>query len=110
MMNFFYAILATVWTILSLILFFKVWGMTNNVKEIKNHLLKSQPSGDKSVEKEQEYNGPLKVGDVVLHDSYKRELRIYKINPDGSCVCLDHKRHNIVDTFKADELKLVNNQ
>jgi hypothetical protein len=32
------SIAATIFTILSVVLFFKIWGMTNNVKQIKNIL------------------------------------------------------------------------
>ena len=34
----FLSILGIVWSILSIILFFKIWGMTNDVKEINHNL------------------------------------------------------------------------
>lgn len=33
------AIITIVWSILGIILFFKIWGMTNNVKEIHDWLM-----------------------------------------------------------------------
>ena len=37
----FLGIISFVWSILAIILFFKVWGMTNNVIKIKNNILRS---------------------------------------------------------------------
>lgn len=37
----FLMIILFVWGILEVILFFKVWGMTNNVKDMKKHLVRS---------------------------------------------------------------------
>ena len=37
-MEVFFSIIGVIWSILCIILFFKVWGMCNNVNEIKNIL------------------------------------------------------------------------
>lgn len=38
-MNTLFEVLALVWSVLCLILFFKIWGMTNDVKELKEYFL-----------------------------------------------------------------------
>ena len=38
-MNTLFEVLALVWSVLCLILFFKIWGMTNDVKEIRDFLI-----------------------------------------------------------------------
>ena len=40
-MGIFYALIAIAGSVLSIILFFRVWGMTNDVKEMRRHLISS---------------------------------------------------------------------
>ena len=48
----FISILAIVWSILCLILFFKIWGMTNNVQEIRDFIIDGKkPETIKKLEK-----------------------------------------------------------
>ena len=53
-METFYNILAIVWAILSIILFFKIWGMCDDVRALRNKFApkqKEQFESDKDIEK-----------------------------------------------------------
>lgn len=73
-------IIAIVWSILNLVLFFKLWGMCNNVSEIKKILLNDDPSWKESFEDdarqifvnskdELDFNEQM----IVLVDKYKKK-------------------------------------
>lgn len=49
----FLSIILLVFGVLQIILFFKVWGMTNDIKEIRNKYLKDE---DEKIRKEAEYD------------------------------------------------------
>lgn len=117
------SIISLVWCILCLILFFKIWGMTNNVKDIKNFLIYNIRPNDNiptnaqnrilsteenaSSKKEQNSFG-LKVGDKVQHKTrYTDKIMIVGyVNTDGSCFCTNEKGKTY-GTFNADELMKV---
>ena len=89
-----YLILAIVWSILCIILFFKIWGMTNDVKEIKDHLLYSQTMERDNASLEQQKNTlsqvtiqDIKVGDKVVDIDSEETLRIVKILNNEYCIC-----------------------
>ena len=108
----FLGILGIVWAILNIILFFKLWGMTNDVAIIKEHLTKSANIQDLNNEEKKQpikvdSSYKYKIGDIVMHDSYDKEMRIFKIHADGSAICLDNKKGTMVDTFSLAELKLI---
>ena len=91
-MEFVYLLLALIWSILCLILFFKIWGMTNDVREIKDHLLHSQALEQKiasptpqEVTLSKDRN--IKKGDVVINLRNGREIKVDEINEDGSFIC-----------------------
>ena len=109
-MEILYLVLALVWSILCLILFFKIWVMTNDVAIIKDFLLKSLTSTkteEPRIPKEVSASYKFKAGDIVKHDSHDKEMRIYKINSDGTCICLDDKTDIMVGTFSVEDLKLM---
>ena len=70
-------------SILNLILFFKIWGMCNNVEKIKNFLIERMIRQNYSSEKQIE---GLTTGDLV-YDSYNRLCRIKDITEEGNIVC-----------------------
>lgn len=85
--------------ILNLILFFKVWGMTNNVSEIleimRSQNVKSVPVTNQPQPKQQNKESEVKtseeerkfnVGDTVSY--YKKELKIAADNGDGTYTCV----------------------
>lgn len=57
-MNDFLAIILLISGVLQIILFFKVWGMTNNIREMRDKYLKDE---DEKRRKEAEYDPTPKV-------------------------------------------------
>ena len=74
-------ILVVVWGILNIILFFKLWGMTNDVKDIKIAIL--QKNNTHHVDK-------FDVGSIVINTSTNEELRILGSYKDGSYFCCEN--------------------
>lgn len=113
-MEVFLSILALTWGVLNIILFFKIWEMTSDVKAIKDYFVKNNDNVvNKPVFTDNVVNKPvfttnqaLKAGDIVMHESYPKEMRVYKINSNGMCICLDNKNDNMVGTFNCKELKI----
>ena len=113
-------VIMVVWGVLNIILFFKIWGMTNDVNTIKQHLLGSNITDYKKVtptnqskSKDAEINTThktenLKVGDKVEHEQYSRDkiMFIGKINDDGSCYCVDENGIGIA-TYSIEKLNKV---
>ena len=87
-----YIFISVVWGVLCLILFFKIWGMTNDVREIKSHLLHSQVLEQKIASpKPQEIilsrDRNIKKGDVVINLRNGKEIIVDEIMEDGSFIC-----------------------
>lgn len=80
-------IIGIVWAILCLILFFKVWGMTNDVRTIKYILLDILNSKDKNEVKQTEEPEYLEEGDVVVNIETGEELIVDQVFPDGDVTC-----------------------
>ena len=107
-MEIFIAVLALVWSILCLILFFKVWGMTNDVKELKNKICgveknTDEPKDDIVILEAESGDNPL-IGKIV---KYKRlggtfDFKILAINEDGTFKGQEIQTGNIVDSARKD--------
>ena len=96
-------ILLVVWGILNIILFFKIWGATNDIAEmrnmmhsyttpqIKDKIASSVPSTEEQEVKDTEdvvqpnmmKNLNLKAGDYVIRNIDNKEYKIEEIRPDG---------------------------
>lgn len=74
-MDAFIAILCLVWSVLCIILFFKVWGMCNNVAKILQELTK--PKGEPI--KEVSCSSELSIGDRVFIKSKGKESVVVDI-------------------------------
>lgn len=99
-MEVFIAVFSIIWGILSLVLFFKVWGMTNDVNEmlrIMQEQTKSQTdtkeetapvevssSEETPIEKEEPR---VKVGDTILHLKDGKHYEVAKV--DAGSVLID---------------------
>nr|DAL72486.1 MAG TPA: hypothetical protein [Caudoviricetes sp.] len=119
------AIIFIVFGVLQIILFFKIWGMTNDVRNIKemyesereahyrnlnrtNPNTKNQEESDLSISK-------FSVGDLVVHIKTGKQMRIKNINTNNvhsnndtySCYSGGGVYHE--GDFLASELKLFNN-
>ena len=86
--------------------------MTNDVAIIKEYLINSANSQEieKNVKRQPVDVSPsyrFKAGDIVVHNSSDKELRIYKVRTDGCAVCLDNEKDTMVGAFSVTELKLI---
>ena len=92
-----YIFISLVWGVLCLILFFKIWGMTNDVRDIKEHLLYSKQveavdklvansvaplSTEKKEKKEEEING-IRVGDTIIDKKTNKQYIVKAIYSNG---------------------------
>ena len=94
-----YLVLAIVWSVLCLVLFFKIWGMTNDVREIKNSLLghvETEIKRDDSL---------INVGDFAINVKTNETVMIAEINTNGTFKCIDPVSHKLIGVFSAEELE-----
>ena len=98
----FVSIVIIVFGVLQIILFFKLWGMTNNVAEIKR-ILNNKKEQDMEIGKTVIADG-IKEGDLVVELKTERQMRIASITNDGKYEC--KVSGNIVGTFSRNEIEL----
>ncbi len=99
-----YLIIALVWSILCLILFFKLWGMTNDVRELKEYIMYS--SSPQTSVSEETNNEEIKNEEVVKsYDQIKNDL---EAKQKEIKVTWNHK-FNVGDivTYKFSKKKLI---
>ena len=113
-------LIVIVWGVLNIVLFFKIWGMTNDVSAIKEYLAKTKLNTNVVVTSQNNQNNvvenkdvetqvapkvTLKKGDRVRHTTYytDRVMIIGEIHSDGSCMCLDEKGEPF-GTFSIEKL------
>ena len=88
------AIILIAFGILNIILFFKIWQMTNNVKEIMTTL--------KSVQEKQSIK--YSIGEHVFTPIRKGTLEIIEVLDNGSYRCKDVETDKNVGVYKEYEL------
>ena len=84
--------------VLNVLLFFKIWGMTDNVKDIKEILENSRER------KKNKTKTKFIIGDHVIAKSYDGVLEIIDIYEDGTYNCISVETNEIVGDFKENEL------
>ena len=70
------AIITLVCSVLNIILFFKIWGMTKNIKRIKDVFI---ASSIKQVD--------VKVGDIVVHRELNDAMEVLELVGDKGIKC-----------------------
>ena len=81
-------IIEIIFGILGLILFFKVWAMTDDVKELKDNIIPYlQNNGIKPVDKKDEEDDRFTPGTIVVEVTTGRQLKIKNRLPDGRYKC-----------------------
>lgn len=91
-------IIVIVFGILQIILFFKIWGMTNNVKEMRDYFLKEKDAKEKAQNEKYFFN----IGEQVVCEG-----RIYEVVdnlPQEMCKCRDVKTGTLC-SLKSSELR-----
>ena len=107
-------ILALIWGVLGIVLFFKIWSMTNDVKTIKDILLKyntskqckptkeDSPGSISSTRDLENRDTPFAAGDLVV-DRNQIQWRVVEFK--GNVVVCKNSTKGIAE-FGIDELKL----
>ena len=123
-MDMFLVVLSIVWSVLCIILFFKVWGMCNDVAEMKDRFAKVFPTDDEkkamalqqksyigstsNAEQEAtEING-FKVGDSVIYEPMDRRMIIKRIGSNGLLQCVSYKsngKEEYEGTYKPEQVR-----
>jgi hypothetical protein len=123
-MDMFLVVLSIVWSVLCIILFFKVWGMCNDVAEMKDRFAKVFPTDDEkkamalqqksyigstsnAEQEETEING-FKVGDYVIYEPMNRRMIIKRIGSNGLLQCVSYKpdgKEEYEGTYKPEQVK-----
>ena len=99
-----YLIIALVWSVLCLILFFKLWGMTDDVRELKEYIMTS--SSPQTTVLEETNNEETEKEEVVqTYDQVKKDLEAEQKEIE---VTWNHK-FNVGDvvTYKYSKKKLI---
>lgn len=117
------SIISIVFGILSIILFFKIWGMTNDIAEMNARFKAICPTEEEKkinalIEKQniannantgaiydaKEYN----VGDNVIYEPMNRKMIIKEITEAGLLVCISYKangKEEYEGTYKPEQVK-----
>ena len=88
-----------VWSILNIILFFKIWGMTNDVKAIKERLL----HGNSKINVD---SNKFKIGDFVVYKDTNETLVIIDTYKDSTYSCLNPETGKLLGIISEDKLIL----
>ena len=80
-------ILGIIWSILSIILFFKVWGMCNNVRTLTKHFCEQDVQVNQKPQNQDDNPNAIKVGDKVIVIENGEEVVVKYIYPDGDVAC-----------------------
>lgn len=95
--------------VLQVIFLYKIWGMTNDVRHIKNHLLKKSYSVNLS--KDNEANSKLdkmkfKIGDLVVNTKTGKQMRISEIDVNmNQYLCTSNRGLVNEGSFSDQEIK-----
>jgi hypothetical protein len=123
-MDMFLVVLSIVWSVLCIILFFKVWGMCNDVAEMKDRFAKVFPTDDEkkamalqqksyigstsNAEQEATEINDFKVGDSVIYEPMNRRMIIKRIGSGGLLQCVSYKpdgKEEYEGTYKPEQVK-----
>lgn len=110
--NIIFSLIGIVWTICCLVLFFKIWGMTNDVKTIKNILqtipnktaTTNRPSSEDNSE---ESTVHFEEGDHVINIETGEELMVVQVFPDGDVTCKPVKGFGFRKVVRITNLKKI---
>ncbi|MDD3040151.1 hypothetical protein [Bacteroides sp.] len=104
-MQVFIGLIIIVFGILQIILFFKIWGMTNDIREIKEKYLSStDPKKSISPTQLPEFN----IGELVTEIKANKQMRIKEITKDGKYSCYTNGGVSHEGDFDASEIKRFN--
>lgn len=107
------AIIILVFGILQLILFFKIWGMTNDIREIKKKYLGSNDNSQIQSSQKIEYFGSIpedenkfKEDDLVILLATGKQMRVKRYTEDGKYSCYTNGGTVYQGDYAENELRL----
>ena len=104
------SIVLLVFGILQVILFFKIWGMTNNVCKIRELMENSFQNNTNNSSKEVvEKCDNIEVNDFVMEIKTQKEFKVKQIIGENKFECIE-RYGCVIYTFKKDEIKLLSKQ
>ena len=106
-METFIILIILIFGILQLILFFKIWGMTNDIREIKEKYL-SSTDPKKSVSLSNNQPTEFSIGELVVEIKTNKQMRIKEITQDGKYSCYTGGGASHEGDFTASEIKHFN--
>ena len=117
------SIILLVFGILQVILFFKIWGMTNDIAEMNarfkaicpteeekkiNALIEKQNSANNTNTETINNTEELNIGDNVIYEPMNRKMIIKEITKEGLLVCISYKENGKEEyegTYKPKQVK-----
>lgn len=119
-MEVFAYILAFVWSILCIVLFFKIWGMTNNVEQLTQevHELKLNLEQGRirvrTSQRQEDISSGIPCDDLMIGDEVKLKFngKLYKVigfEDNGLVQCIPEKMgifDNFVSVKRSDLIKI----
>ncbi|MBR5493923.1 MAG: hypothetical protein IKV77_12475 [Alistipes sp.] len=104
------SIVLLVFGILQVILFFKIWGMTNDVCKIRELLENFSKSNTNNSSKEfVEECATIEVDDFVMEIKTQKEFKVKQIIGENKFECIE-RYGCVIYTFNKDEIKLISKQ
>lgn len=104
-MGTFFGLIAILFAVLQIILFFKIWGMTNDIREIKEKYLSSTDPKKSALPAQ---SSELNVGELVVHIKTNKQMRIKEITEDGKYSCYTGGGTSHEGDFTESEIKRFN--
>lgn len=92
-------IVILIFGVLQIILFFKVWGMTNDVAAIRRHMEGNETG---AAEPAETITDAIAVGAIVVRKSTGEQLKVTAVDENGKFVCA--KAGIEIGSFDASEL------
>ena len=99
------SVVIIVFGVLQIILFFKLWGMTNDIREIKEKYL-SQTKAAKVEPIVINPDAKFQIGMRVVNLNSEKQMIIERLTEDGRYIC--HSDGLIVGTFSPTEIMELN--
>ena len=101
-MGTFFGFIAALFAVLQIVLFFKIWGMTNDIKE--KYLSSTDPKKNVSPAQPTEFS----IGELVVEIKTNKQMRIKEITQDGKYSCYTGGGASHEGDFTAAEIKRFN--
>lgn len=107
-METFIILASLVYAILCTILFFKVWGMCNDVKELKNYFIKQSTTQHLTPNTTPIVENVFEVGQTVIYPPANRVMIVKEIDAEGLISCISYNKNGKEEfegKYKASQIK-----